>query len=271
MSVNVGYTLPSFQSDPDVLVAVARGAEEHGVDGVFVYDHLFRDKADRPAIEMGAALGAVGAATSRITIGTLVARVVTRPPATLVTMLDTAHRIAAHRFVATLGTGDEQSDPEHVAYGLPIPTLETRLEALEQTLAGAAGHGYPLWVGGASRAVWRVAARYADGWNRWGGTAETFARQTERVRATVLDTGRDPEMFAPTWGGLVALGATDADAQRKLKQPRDDVFAGSPATVAALLEPFVAAGARWLILGPVDSANADNAALIAEIRARLLG
>jgi len=253
--LSIGLTLPSFQLHPAVLIDVAREAETTGLDGVFVYDHLFRDNPERPAIEMGTALGTVAAHTSRVAIGTLVARAVMRPPATLVAMLDTVARIAPDRLVVTLGAGDEQSDPEHVAYGLPIYSVDERVALLEQVLAGAAGHGYPLWIGGVSRAVWRVAARYADGWNRWGGTAEAFARQADRVRSVVRDAGRDPELFAPSWGGLVALGATDDDARKKLKAPRDDVITGSPATVAELLRPYAGAGARWIIAGPIDSAN----------------
>jgi alkanesulfonate monooxygenase SsuD/methylene tetrahydromethanopterin reductase-like flavin-dependent oxidoreductase (luciferase family) len=114
--------------------------------------------------------------------------------------------------------------------------------------------------------VWRVAARHADGWNRWGGTAEVFARQSERVTAVVRDSGRDTASFTPTWGGLVALGVNENDAQAKVRRPRPDVLTGSPATVNELLRPYVAAGARWIILGPLDSADPGNLPLAGEVR-----
>ena len=52
--MKVGLTLPSFVDDPSIPLSVARVAEDAGVDGVFVYDHLFRTRADgtrRPSLE----------------------------------------------------------------------------------------------------------------------------------------------------------------------------------------------------------------------------
>ena len=89
--MKLGLTLPSFIPDPDRAVAVAVAAEAAGVDGVFVYDHLFRvapDGRHRPALECVTLLGAVSVATRRITIGTLVARVSLRPSASLVPRAD---------------------------------------------------------------------------------------------------------------------------------------------------------------------------------------
>jgi hypothetical protein len=40
--------------------------------------------------------------------------------------------------------------------------------------------------------------------------------------------------------------------------------------LAARLQPYVDAGATWIIVGPVDSGNPANAAVVAEMRARLV-
>lgn len=267
--VRVGLTLPAFRDEPEDLLVVARAAEDAGLDGVFTFDHLFRDDPSRPALEMSAVLGLLAAATRDIAFGPLVARATMRPAATLATILDTVERIAPGRLLVTIGTGDEQSDPEHVAYGLPVENVEARIAALAAVLDATAGHRYPRWVGGASRALWRSAATRADGWNRWGGTVETFARQLATVRGALEVSGRARDPFTPSWGGLVALATTDAKALAKLKRPRDDVIAGSPATVAAHLQAYVDAGAEWIIGGPLDSQDPANAALLAETRALL--
>ena len=84
--VKVGVTLPSFVDDPAVPIHVARAAEAAGLDGVFVFDHLFRRAGDgsrRPALEGPTLLAAVAAATVRIDLGILVLRATLRPPATL--------------------------------------------------------------------------------------------------------------------------------------------------------------------------------------------
>src|SRR5262249_22984402 len=104
--VRVGLTLPSFVRDVDEVLAVAVAAEAAGLDGVFVYDHLFRFAADgsrRPALEFTALLGAVAATTSSIRVGPLVARATLRPPAMTALTFATAHRLAGARFVGALG------------------------------------------------------------------------------------------------------------------------------------------------------------------------
>jgi alkanesulfonate monooxygenase SsuD/methylene tetrahydromethanopterin reductase-like flavin-dependent oxidoreductase (luciferase family) len=78
----VGLLLPMFSGDPTRVVQAARDAEDLGFDGVFAFDHLFAmgGPPDRPSLEPLASLAAVGAVTSRIVVGTLVARAVLRSP-----------------------------------------------------------------------------------------------------------------------------------------------------------------------------------------------
>jgi alkanesulfonate monooxygenase SsuD/methylene tetrahydromethanopterin reductase-like flavin-dependent oxidoreductase (luciferase family) len=271
VTVRVGVTLPSFRDDPEDLIVIARAADAAGLDGVFAYDHLFRRDPARPALELTTVLGAVAAETAHVAVGTLVARVTLRPPRTLVAALDTVARVAGGRLIAALGTGDEESDPEMVAYGLPVHTMEQRIALLTEVLEAARGHGYPLWVAGASSAVWRAAAVLADGWNRWGGTPAQFAVQAARVGAALEAAGRDPGALTLSWGGLVAIDDTDTAvaARRASIGERPDVISGTPTEVATRLRAYADAGASWVIAGPLDSANVENIARLCEVR-RLL-
>src|SRR5688572_25891544 len=114
-AVRVGLTLPSFQSDPERVLTVAHAAEDASIDGVFLFDHLFRQRGDaayaerRPALELMTMTAAVAAATERIMVGTLVARATLRPPGTSRAAFDTLARIAPGRIIAGLGGGDEES------------------------------------------------------------------------------------------------------------------------------------------------------------------
>ncbi len=74
--MRIGYALPTFVDDPELPIAVARRAESAGIDGVFVYDHMWRDVPPprRGALECFALLGAVAAETDRVHLGPLVAR-----------------------------------------------------------------------------------------------------------------------------------------------------------------------------------------------------
>jgi alkanesulfonate monooxygenase SsuD/methylene tetrahydromethanopterin reductase-like flavin-dependent oxidoreductase (luciferase family) len=104
----------------------------------------------------------------------------------------------------------------------------------------------------------------ADGWNRWGGTRERFAAEAELVREVA-------PAATITWGGLVLTGENDpaAEAKAETRTIPEDALIGGPARLAEQLDEFVQRGADWVILGPMDPTNADNAATLGEVR-RLL-
>lgn len=265
--VRLGITLPSFRSDPESLLAVARVAEAAGVDGVFAFDHLFRsgggDRPLRPALELLTTLGAVAAETSRAAVGSLVARASLRPVASLVAGLDTLARIAPGRLLAGIGAGDEASVPEEEAFGVGVPD---RLARLTEAVVAACGRGYPVWVGGTSSALRQLAAARADGWNVWGGDVAAFARRVATVRKEVEQAGRDPGAFVCSWDGLALIGATEAEAEVKRERfgDREGLVWGGPERVAEAVAAYAAVGAAWVVLAPIDSSNPENAAVLGE-------
>ncbi len=267
----VGITLPSFRRSADPALAVAHAAEVAGLDGVFAYDHLFRDSADgtrRPAIEMFALLGAVAAETERIAVGSFVARTTLRPPATLAHGFDTVGRIAGiDRLRVTVGAGDHHSRAENESFGLPFGTMDERVGALRASVVASRDRGYPVWVGGRAAAVRAIAARDSDGWNWWGPGVDAF-----RARAAELREAAVREPFTVSWGGLVVLAGDDAEADAKARRLGAGlgVIVGGPERVADALRAFVDAGADWLVIGPVDSSDPDNASLLGERVAPLL-
>lgn len=261
----VGITLPSFRATVEPALAVAHAAEAAGLDGVFAYDHLFRRAADgtrRPAIEMFALLGAVAAETRRIALGSLVARATLRPPATLAAGFDTVCRITGpDRFLATIGAGDQESRDENESFGLPFGTMGDRVDALRAAVLATRDRGYPVWVGGHTDDVREVATLDSDGWNSWGTGIDAFRAGAASARA-----GADRSPFTVSWGGLVVLGADDAEADVKARRLGAGLGAivGGPARVADALRAYVDAGADWLMIGPVDSADPANATLLGE-------
>jgi alkanesulfonate monooxygenase SsuD/methylene tetrahydromethanopterin reductase-like flavin-dependent oxidoreductase (luciferase family) len=266
--VRLGIALPSFVDDPEIPIDVARRAEASGLDGVFVYDHLWRDRPPprRGAIECYTLLGAIAAETSRINVGTLVTRASLRPPAVLAAALDTAQRVSRGRLIAGIGAGDSESRAENEAFGLPFGDMNTRVQALIAAVRATHGRGYPVWVGGAASIVREVVA-LADGWNSWGGTPARVRDRAELVRAVAPDA----EL---TWGGLALLGRDDAHAAAKAasRAVSDDVVAGGPERVAARLAEYAAVGIAWAILGPLDSTDPENVAILGEaVAPRLRG
>ena len=267
--MKIGLTLPSFTEDPDVPIRVAQAAEAAGVDGIFAYDHLFRLTPDgemRPALECVALLGALAVETRTITIGTLVVRASLRPPPTLGAALDTVVRIAGPRLVVGIGAGDEESRREMETFGLPMGTEADRVERLRAAVQELAPRPYPTWVGGRAGHVGAVAAEYANGWNRWGADVDRFTGEAAQVRDLADQLNPDASTFTMSWGGLVVLGGEDDAAREKagrLEAGRSTIV-GGPQTVADAMMRYRDAGAAWVILGPIDSSDPANAALLGE-------
>lgn len=274
----VGLTLPSFRTSPEPALEVAGAAERSGVDGVFAFDHLLGRRPGLPAVELTALLGALSAETTRVALGSLVVRASLRRPAALVACLDTVARISGPRLLVGIGSGDEESRVEDEAFGLEVPA-ERRLALVEAAVAAASGRGYPVWLGGSSAAMRRLAALHGDGWNSWGTEAARFARLAGEVRRLAAKDGRGGAHvagaggFACTWGGLVLTGATEKEAQSKAArlEPAPEVHCGGPERLAEALLAYREGGADWVILAPLDPADPDNAAVVGELVRPLLG
>ena len=242
--MRVGVTVPQFRHDAEATVEVARRAEAAGLDGVFVFDHLWPlGQRMRPALHSTTLLGALAVETETVVLGPLVARVGLVPDAVLVHTLVSLRRIAGDRLVAALGTGDSLNREENEAYGIPFPPAAERLAALVSCCRRLRAAGVTTWVGGRSAAV-REAAAEADGWNSWATDPETFAHEAAGVAP-----GR-----ILTWGGQVLVGRTPAGAAAKLRAhgPRRGLVCGTVDDLGRHLGALARAGASWAVCSPLD-------------------
>jgi alkanesulfonate monooxygenase SsuD/methylene tetrahydromethanopterin reductase-like flavin-dependent oxidoreductase (luciferase family) len=210
--VNLGVTLPTFAPDAAAVLEAARAAEAAGLQGVFGFDHQFPlGHPGRPALSVFPVLGAVAAVTTRIRVGTLVARIGLLPDEVVVESLRSLQLMLGDRLVAGLGIGDEQSRPEHVAYGLPYMGTAARIERLGRVLDRLRASGIECWVGGGSATVSRVAAEHGAALNLWGAPAERVAAEGKRHPIPVTWGGPMAELPDAAAAELVALrqaGAT---------------------------------------------------------------
>jgi alkanesulfonate monooxygenase SsuD/methylene tetrahydromethanopterin reductase-like flavin-dependent oxidoreductase (luciferase family) len=62
------------------------------------------------------------------------------------------------------------------------------------------------------------------------------------------------------------LGATEAEAEAKRARldPGPSVLVGGPERVAEAIRSYGDAGAEWVIVGPVDSSDPENAVVLGE-------
>jgi alkanesulfonate monooxygenase SsuD/methylene tetrahydromethanopterin reductase-like flavin-dependent oxidoreductase (luciferase family) len=145
--------------------------------------------------------------------------------------------------------------------------MAERVDTLRDAVVTASDRGYPVWVGGHVGAVRRVASEHADGWNSWDSEVEHFRDRATEVRALA-----EREPFVVSWGGLVVIAPDDDRAEAKARRlgVAPDVIVGGPARVARELAAYADAGADWIVVGPIDSSDPDNASLLGEAVAPLL-
>jgi alkanesulfonate monooxygenase SsuD/methylene tetrahydromethanopterin reductase-like flavin-dependent oxidoreductase (luciferase family) len=282
-AVKIGLILPLFSGDAERVLSFAERAEELGFDGVFAFDHLFPPGNDpeRPVLEAFAMLGTVVARTSRINVGTLVARVALRDAGMLAKLATTLDEASGGRMILGVGAGDAGNDLEHRVFGIPVPSRSERRTHLEETVrcvrALFGGGRWPggslvplmvgpllppprdggpaLWVGGSSDRVVRLAAGDADAWNGWQMEPDAFAGKAWLLREEAA--GRRVEA---TWAGVALAGRDDAEVAELLeaRQRRGLVaraWTGTTASLRARIAELERVGATWVVLalaGPRD-------------------
>jgi hypothetical protein len=221
--VKVGVTLPTFRDDAAAIEGAQR-AEELGLDGVFVFDHLYPLGApDRPALSAFPMLGAVAAATRRISFGPLVARIGLVPTDILVAEFLSLQTMAPGRLIAGLGTGDSKSAAENASFGIPFDPPDTRRLELRECARHVLDAGVPVWVGGGASSTVELAVDLGPGAavNLWEGQPAAVANLQPRCEVT--------------WAGPVA---------------------GEVPEIAQWLEEVASAGATWAVCAWPESMEA---------------
>jgi alkanesulfonate monooxygenase SsuD/methylene tetrahydromethanopterin reductase-like flavin-dependent oxidoreductase (luciferase family) len=194
----------------------AIAAEQAGVDGVWLYDHLAGSVHRSPrVVECWTTLTALAALVPRIMVGPLVLNVANRDPGTLAVMAATLQEVSGGRLLLGLGAGGGRDTPyasEQLALGRPVPPNGARRQAVEQHIAvlrsvwsgatgGASGFLKPepppaIVVGGFGPKMAELAGRLGDGINTPGGPG------AERLLAIARDaharSGRATDDFVAT-------------------------------------------------------------------------
>jgi len=131
--MHVGYWLSSEEHDANALVANARRAEDAGFEHLLISDHFhpWVDAQGESPFVWGV-IGAIGATTERIRLGTAVTCPLIRiHPAIVAHAAATSQQLMDGRFFLGLGTGENLN--EHVT-GAKWPRPDVRLEMLEEAI-----------------------------------------------------------------------------------------------------------------------------------------
>ena len=219
--MRVGVQLPEVEREvrwPEYR-DMAQAADDLGFDSIWVGDHLlYRDdgRPERGPWEAWTLLAALGACTSSVDIGPLVACLGFHPPAVIAKMAATVDEVSRGRLV--LGVGAGWNRVEFDSFGLPFDRRAARFEEAfdivrglvtghrvsltggfhrvdDAVLAPAPQRPIPLMIGSVGDRVLRHALPHVSWWNTWfdwfGNTPSGFARANERIDVLLGDVGRD--------------------------------------------------------------------------------
>ena len=284
--LRVGIQLPEVEREvrwPE-LVDLARTIEDAGFDAIWVGEHLLYRWPDRPARgpwEAWTTMGALAAATSRVSIGPLVACTSFHNPALLAKQAATVDEIAGGRFVLGLGAG--WNETEFRAFGFPFDQRIARFEeafTIIRTLLQAGQvdfdgrfhqardcellprprpGGPPLLIGSNGPRMLRIAAPHVQAWNTWyadtANTPEGVAPLRDLVDAACRDVGRDPAAVTRTAAVQVRMPAGQGRTMgNTTSTQRVAPLEGSPEVIADGLRAYAAVGVSevQVVLDPID-------------------
>jgi alkanesulfonate monooxygenase SsuD/methylene tetrahydromethanopterin reductase-like flavin-dependent oxidoreductase (luciferase family) len=294
----VGVQLPEVEREvrwPEY-VAMARLAEDVGLDAIWLGDHLlyrFPDGSARGPWEVWTMLAGLAAATSRIALGPLVACTAFHDPPMLAKLAATVDEISGGRLILGLGAG--WNPVEFRAFGIPfehrIDRFEEAFTIIRTLLAEgsidfegrfysardcellprpARPGGPPLLVGSRGPRMLRITLPYVQAWNVWfadtGNSPAGVPALRDQVDAACREVGRDPAGVERTVAVQVRLpggrGRLQGDYARDTIKPLE----GTAAEIAEELRAYASEGihAVQLVLDPITEASIASLAPVLE-------
>jgi len=273
--MKLGLHLPQVGGTPDVILKVARRAEQTGWASLWVSDHLLAPEAGGtiPPIELLeplTLLGYVAAATSTIKLATSVIVVPYRNPIHLAKEFATVDRLSGGRVIAGLASGwlesefralgspyeargqftDEAIRLMRECWANPAPEFSGRFYTLSGMRFGprpAAGR-IPIWIGGISRRAIRRAVELGDGWHGTRLRPDDFATRLGWLREVADRKGRKLDEL--TISHRVYVGF--AERWTETGGYVDGILA-PPAELAAYLRRFAELGVSELLITPLGA------------------
>ena len=244
LPLRLGYKASAEQFPPDELADYAVLAEEAGFDSVFISDHFqpWRHEGGHAPAALPW-LGAVGARTSRIVLGTSVLTPVYRyHPAVVAQAFATLGVLYPGRVVLGVGTGEALNE---VTLGQTWPDPPERFQRLKEaitliqrlwtedrvSLEGAFWRvqdatiydrpaiPVPIYIGAAGPAATRLAGRVADGFITTSGKDPALYTETllPALADGVAKAGRAPDAVDTLMEMKVSFAPTREEALQKTR------------------------------------------------------
>ena len=285
----------------DEWVALARAAEDAGLEGLFRSDHysaIIRPVAG--ALDAWTTLAGLAAVTDRIRLGTLVSPATFRHPSVLARMAVTVDHISGGR--VELGMGAGWFDRDHSENGFPFLDARRRFdlfaEQVEVVVRSWTEGGFdhegasyalrdqnalprslqqphlPLILGGRAKPrSAALAARFADEYNTLGAPLDELERRGRRLDDACAAIAREPTTLVHSLMTTCVVGRDAAEVAKRRRRVED--LTAAPlgeedliGTVDELIERFAAleaVGIRRVFLQHLDHRDLDAVAEMAAL------
>lgn len=253
-----GVLVPHFgaHASPERIIGGSRRAEELGFDAVWVRDHLLwkphgMEGTDRTFIEPLASLNAIGAATSRIFLGTAVL-IPLRWPLKLAQDLAAMAYLHGDRVIAGLGMGSNHAELAAAGFNreqrklifTEMAQIIRRVwEGNEVSFEGEffnfdavsiepkPNRAIPIWYGGTTRASVRNAIANCDAWMPGRIPLATLDDRLSLLSELEAETGK------PITRSIIPLVKIDSDRNRARADIDIAALAGSSEASKNWIQP----------------------------------
>lgn len=244
------YAPKQAQLDFEVVKRIAVHADREGYYWIRVPDHLVnptgsypgnerRDRWNQGALEAWTTLTSLSMVTSQVRLSNIVLDNLMRTPSVLAKMAATLDVISGGRLILALGAGWLGGELE--AYGIAWKTYRTRLGMLKESIqlikklwteeeTTFRGKYYrlnkavlypkpvqtphpPIWVGGASENIMKIAAQEADGWDI-GAPMGVVKQRIQQLEDYCAEIGRNKETLTISRQVTPFLGRTMEEAEK---------------------------------------------------------
>jgi alkanesulfonate monooxygenase SsuD/methylene tetrahydromethanopterin reductase-like flavin-dependent oxidoreductase (luciferase family) len=281
---------PDNESPFGDTLAVVRACEGFHWHAAYYADHFMPNGPDETPLrgdtnEALTSLAALGAATSTIRLGTLVASATYRHPALAAKSFATLDHISNGRAIVGLGAGWQIN--EHASYGIELGTIGERVSRFEEyveivasllhhestTFAGTyysftdapcdprpVQADIPLLLGvrGKKRTM-ALAARFAGIWNAWT-TPDDLAMLNDVLNQHCAAVDRDPSTLRRTTQAQVFISHDEGWLAKRRGGPAGiPVVVGTPSEVVDIMAKYQAAGCDEFIVPSWWSSGTERA------------
>jgi F420-dependent oxidoreductase-like protein len=235
---------PQFGFTFTEVADLAKEAERLGFTALWASDHLLWDAQSerRNCFDVWTLMPALAAVTTKLRLGTLVSCNSYRLPSILAKTAACVDQISNGRLEFGLGAG--WKEVEYKAYGIPFPSVPTRLAQLEEATrlikqlwteekTSFEGKHYRLesavcapkpvqrplkiWLGGAGeKKLLRIVAEHADGWNMvFGQPMPAVKQKLEALKHHCDDLNRDFTRIDKSMFIMTCVAESDGEMKRR--------------------------------------------------------